>query len=195
MKVILNVDYVGLGEEGDRIDVKDGYARNYLIPKRIAMLDTPQARAYFASRMKAIEQRKEEKRQRSRDVKAKLADMEVKFVLPASDTGKIFGSVTPTMISEYLGKEGIEIERKKIEVNSKDIKTAGNYSFVVSLYGGDTQTVKLVVEAEKKEVKLSEKELRKPRRPKEEDGESGSDAQESGDSAEATETAPASDEE
>ena len=168
MKVILNVDYAGLGEEGDSVTVKDGYARNYLIPKRIAMLDTPQARAYFASRMKAIEQRKEEKRQKSRDVKSKLADMEVKFVMPASDTGKIFGSVTSNMICEYLAKEGIEIERKKIEVNSKDIKSAGSYSFVVSLYGGDTQTVKLVVEAEKKEAKLSEKELRKPRRAKEE---------------------------
>ena len=75
--------------------------------------------------------------------------------------GKAGGStdLVSRAFAEYLGKEGIEIERKKVEVNSKDIKTAGNYSFVVSLYGGDTQTVKLVVEAEKKEVKLSEKEI------------------------------------
>lgn len=150
MKVILNKDYQSLGEEGDVVNVKRGYARNFLIPQGIAVYDTPSTQAMFRSKAAAIAKRKEEKKAKSADVKTKLEGMEVKFTMPVSDTGKLFGSVTTHMIAEYLLKEGIEVERKKIEINSKDIKTPGNYNFTISLYGGATANVKLSIEAEKK---------------------------------------------
>ena len=80
------------------------------------------------------------------------------IVLPAGEKGRIFGSVSALMIQEILHKDGIEVERKKIDIQSHSIKTVGTYSFVVSLYGGETVSVKLVVEAEeKKESEKSDK--------------------------------------
>lgn len=150
MKVILNQDYQNLGEEGDVVNVKRGYARNFLIPQGIAVYDTPSAQAMFRSKALAIAKRKEEKKAKSLDTKTKLEAMEVKFTMPVSDTGKLFGSITQHMIMEYLQKEDIEVERKRIEVNSKDIKTPGTYTFSVTLYGGAVANVKLIIEAEKK---------------------------------------------
>ena len=151
MKVILNKDFPSLGEEGDVVEVKSGYARNYLIPRAIAVYDSKVARAYFKSREALIEKHKEEKRLKTMDLKNRLSDYEVKFTMTVGDNGHIFGSITPVMIQEYLSRDDINIERKKIEVNSKEIKTPGIYSFVVILYGGERQQVKLVLEAEKKE--------------------------------------------
>lgn len=167
MKVILNKDYNNLGEEGDLVEVKSGYARNYLFPQGIAVPNTRENQSYFKARSGAIEKRKEEKRLASRSLKEKLESYEVKLVLPTGENGKLFGGVTALMLQDYLQKDGIEVERKKIEVPSHTIKTVGHYSFVVGLYGGDSATVKLIVEAEAKKEPAS-KDKKKPRAKKEE---------------------------
>ena len=168
MKVILNKDWSNLGEEGDVVDVKVGYARNFLIPKGIALLDSPAARSYFKAKAKEIEKRKEEKKEKSKSIKDRLSSLELKLVMATADNDKLFASVSPSLLQDKLKKDfDIELERKKISVDSKNIKTPGTYSFTVSLYQGDTCNVKLVIEAEKKPVKLTEKELKgKPRRQK-----------------------------
>ena len=133
MRVILNKDYSTLGEEGDTVEVKSGYARNFLFPQGIAVPNTRENQAYFKARSKAIEKRKEEKRLASRSLKEKLENYEVKLVLPTGENGKLFGGVTALMLQDYLLKDGIEVERKKIEVPSHTIKTVGHYTFKVSL--------------------------------------------------------------
>lgn len=148
MKIILNQDVVNLGEEGDVVTVKDGYARNFLLPTGAAVLYTKGNAAIFASRAKAIEQRKQEKRAQSKSLKEKLDSLVVTLVVPAGESGKLFGSVTSQMLAEYLAKQGIEVEKKKIEVASHSIKMTGTYSFAVHLYESELSHVKLVVESE-----------------------------------------------
>lgn len=148
MKIILNQDVINLGEEGDVVTVKDGYARNYLLPTGAAVMFNKTNAAIFASREKAIEARKAEKRAQSASLKEKLDATVINLVVTAGDSGKLFGSVTAQMVQDALSKEGIEIEKKKIEVASHAIKMTGTYSVIVHLYENEYSNVKLVVESE-----------------------------------------------
>ncbi len=157
MKIILNQDVVHLGEEGDVVVVKDGYARNYLLPTKAAVIYNKANAAAFARKAEAIEQRKIEKRAQSASLKEKLDATVLNLVVPAGESGKLFGSVTSQMVQEALSKLGFEIERKKLEVPTHSIKMTGTYTIVVHLYENDNSHVKLVVESEA-EVKAKEKE-------------------------------------
>jgi large subunit ribosomal protein L9 len=148
MKIILNQDVVNLGEEGDVVVVKDGYARNYLLPNNMAVMFTKTNQAIFASRTAAIEKRKVEKRAASASLKEKLDKVVLTMVVSAGESGKLFGSVTSSMVQEGLAKQGLEVERKKIEVASHAIKMVGTYSVRIRLYEDESAEVKLVVESE-----------------------------------------------
>ena len=148
MKIILNQDVVNLGEEGDVVVVKDGYARNYLLPTGAAVLYNKTNAAIFASRAAQIEKRKAEKRAQSASMKEKLDATVLNLIVPAGESGKLFGSVTSTMVQEALSKLGLEVERKRIEVATHAIKMVGTYSVIVHLYENEFSTVKLVVESE-----------------------------------------------
>ena len=148
MKIILNQDVVNLGEEGDVVVVKDGYARNYLLPTGAAVLYNKTNAAIFASRAAQIEEMKAEKRAQSASMKEKLDATVLNLVVPAGESGKLFGSVTSTMVQEALSKLGLEVERKRIEVATHAIKMVGTYSVIVHLYENEFSTVKLVVESE-----------------------------------------------
>ena len=153
MKIILNQDVHNLGEEGDVVEVKNGYARNFLLPKGIAVLFNNANRAMFASRVAAIERRKAEKRLASQTLKEKLDATTLTLVVSSGESGKLFGSVTNAMIQEALAKLDIDIDRKRIEVASHAIKMVGTYSVKVRLYENESATVKIVV--------LSEAEVKK----------------------------------
>ncbi|MGE4453916.1 MAG: 50S ribosomal protein L9 [Sphaerochaeta sp.] len=148
MKIILNQDVVNLGEEGDVVVVKDGYARNFLLPNNMAVMFNRTNQAIFASRTAAIEKRKEEKRKASSSMKEKLEDVVLTMVVSAGESGKLFGSVTSSMVQEALAKQGIEVERKKIEVATHSIKMVGTYSVRIRLYEDESAEIKLVVESE-----------------------------------------------
>ncbi|MFA6774534.1 MAG: 50S ribosomal protein L9, partial [Sphaerochaeta sp.] len=148
MKIILNQDVVNLGEEGDVVVVKDGYARNYLLPTGMAVMFNKTNQAIFASRTAAIEKRKIEKRNASASMREKLNKVVLTMVVSAGESGKLFGSVTSSMVQDALAKQGIEVERKKIEVPTHAIKMVGNYSVRVRLYEDESAEVKLVVESE-----------------------------------------------
>ena len=148
MKIILNQDVANLGEEGDIVVVKAGYARNYLLPKGLAVLHNKANLAIFASRAEAIEKRKALKRKESASLRDKLSELELKIVLPAGESGRLFGSVTSQMVQNELAKLGYEIERKKIEVPTHTIKMTGTYTVHVRLYEGDVADIKLVVASE-----------------------------------------------
>jgi len=148
MKIILNQDVANLGEEGDIVVVKDGYARNFLLPKGLAVLHNKANLSIFASRSAAIEKRKEEKRKESASLRDKLSELEIKIVVTAGESGRLFGSVTNQMVQNELAKLGYEVERKKIEVPTHSIKMTGTYSVNVRLYEGDVAEIKLVVASE-----------------------------------------------
>jgi large subunit ribosomal protein L9 len=147
MKIILNQDVVGLGEEGDIREVAEGYARNYLIPRKLAVPHNRQNLAQFVSRKSAIEGRKEEKRKEAMSLKERLESEELKFVMPAGESGKLFGSVNNALIGAELEKRGYTLERKRIEVPEHHIRQAGNFTVKVKLYGNEEAALKVVVEA------------------------------------------------
>lgn len=145
MKVILNEDVYNLGEEGDVCDVARGYARNYLFPKNLALSYTNENISIIENRRAKIEKRKEEKRQNALSLKEKLDGKEIFIKMNAGQSGKLFGSVTNTMIAEELQKEGIEVEKKKIDVASHSIKMIGTYPIRVKLYDNNEAELKLRV--------------------------------------------------
>jgi large subunit ribosomal protein L9 len=104
--------------------------------------------ANFAARTAAIEKRKIEKRSASASMREKLNKVVLTMVVSAGESGKLFGSVTSSMVQDALAKQGIEVERKKIEVPTHAIKMVGNYSVRVRLYEDESAEVKLVVESE-----------------------------------------------
>ncbi len=148
MKVILNQDVPNLGEEGDIVVVKRGYGRNYLLPKGLAVHFNKANQAVFASRAEAIEKRKEEKRKAAASTKERLDEMTLTVVVTAGDTGRLFGSVTSAIIQEALAKEGIDVERKRIEVETHAIRMIGDYKVRVRLYEGETAELNLIVTSE-----------------------------------------------
>ncbi len=133
MKVILRKDYKGLGEIGKVIDVKDGYARNFLIPQKVAY-------PYAAGYLKLIENEKrsyEAKVNReihdAETLAQKLNGVEVVVEVQAGEEDKLFGSVTSQMIADKLAEKGFEVDRRRIEL-AEPIKTIGSYKVPVRLH-------------------------------------------------------------
>ena len=147
MKIILNEDVYNLGEEGDVCEVTNGYARNYLLPQNLAVVFNRQNASIFEHKKVAIEKRKEEKRKAAQGLKDQLENLSLTIKMPAGETGKLFGSVTNAVIAEALEKQGVNIERKKIDVASSGIKIIGKYTVVIKLYSGETAKIEVVVES------------------------------------------------
>ena len=164
MKVILNVDVRYLGEEGDIKNVAKGYARNYLFPRGLAVLCTPQAMEDFENRQDEINARKQAKRTDAASIKARLEELEIKIVVPAGATGKLYGAVTSQTLFEELAKAGFDIERKRIEIPGNSIKSVGTHTASVKLYENTVATLKFTIEALIEEAKEEKKPRRSQRR-------------------------------
>ena len=147
MKIILKKEVANLGEAGDVVEVKGGYAQNYLIPQGLATVATPSA----------LKQLEETKRQRAHKEAKLLADAEalaakleatpVKVAVKVSESGKIYGSVTTAQIEEALKALGIEVDKKNITIPD-DIKALGEYEGTVKCYKAVKAAIKFIVEAE-----------------------------------------------
>ena len=193
MKIILNQDVIHLGEEGDVVEVKDGYARNYLLPTGAAVIYSKANAALFKSRAAAIEQRKAEKRAASASIKEKLDNVVLTITVPAGESGKLFGSVTSQMVQAELQKLGFEIERKKIEVATHAIKMTGTYSVVIHLYENDMSHVKLIVQSEAERI-LAEKKAAEEKAAAEAAAKAEAEAAAAAEAAAQAEEAPAAEE-
>ena len=156
MKIILNNDVIHLGEEGDVVTVKDGYARNYLLPTGAAVIYNKANAAMFKQRAEQIAKRKAEKRAASASLKERLDNVTISLVVTAGESGKLFGSVTSQMVQEALLKEGFEIEKKKLDVPTHAIKMTGTYHIVAHLYENEKANITLNVLSEA-EVKAAAK--------------------------------------
>jgi len=149
MKIILNQDVYNLGEEGDVCVVANGYARNFLVPKKMAVLFNKQNAAVFESRKAAIDKRKEEKRAASAGLKAQIEAVTLELTVSTGETGKLFGSVTNANIAEELKKAGVIVERKKIELPEHTIKNVGEFVAKVKLYGTESADLKIIIKSDK----------------------------------------------
>ncbi len=148
MKVILNVDVKSLGEEGDVKNVANGYARNFLLPRNLAVPYNEATVALFEGRKAEIEARKEQKRKDSASLKEKLESAAIELKMPAAANGKLYGAVTAHVVAEALAKLGYEIERKRIEIPGSSIKTVGNFKATIKLYEAQTAEIHVAVVSE-----------------------------------------------
>jgi large subunit ribosomal protein L9 len=161
MKVILNKDLAPLGEEGDVKDVAKGYARNYLFPRGIALPYTPQTVKLFESRKGQIEERKSQKRQDAMGLKERLESLELSITMSAGANGRLYGAVTSQTVSDELAKLGFQIERKRIDLSSAGIKSAGKYKAAVRLYENSQAEISITIIG--RELKTEAKQAQSPK--------------------------------
>ena len=156
MKGILKENKEHLGFKDEVVEVKNGYARNYLIPKGIASLATPSAIKMLEEnlRQSAVKNKKiQDEAQKTADA---LAEMVVKVVVKAGEKGKIFGSVTTAQLAEAIDKAGHKVDKKYIKIKGEAIKNVGSYEAGVRLHKDVDALVKFDVvaaAAKKKEKK------------------------------------------
>ena len=147
MKVILLEDVKGQGKKGQLINTSDGYARNFLFPRKLA-------KPADAGSIKEIEMKKEseafhlaQEKKKANEMKDFLSDKQVVFKTTGGADGRLYGAVTTKDIAEKIEKDlGVKIDKRNISINDT-IKTAGIYPVKVKLFQGITAELKIVVEA------------------------------------------------
>ncbi len=148
MDVILKQDVDRLGSKNDIVNVKNGYARNYLIPQGFAVAATESARKVVAE---TIRQQSHKALKALEDAKAlgeKIAGLSLKIGAKAGESGKIFGSVNNIQVAEALEGAGHKLERKNIELGTESIRDLGSYTAKVKLHKEVTVEVTFEVVAE-----------------------------------------------
>ena len=134
MNVILRQDMPNLGHKDDIVTVKDGYARNYLIPKGYAINATAQARKVHEEILRQRAHKEEQLKQAALEMAEELKKVSLTIGAKTSTKGKIFGSVNTIQIAEALNEKGFELDRKDISITNDLIKEVGSYSATVKLH-------------------------------------------------------------
>lgn len=150
MKVILVKDIPTLGTMGNIVKVKDGYARNYLIPRSLAIVANDSNRKELDHRKREIEAQKEKILKETRELAQKIEKIRVTVQKQVGEEGKIFGSVTSAEIAEFFESKGIDVSKKDI-VFKDEIKKIGTYSAQINLHHEVVAQIKVKVEAAPKE--------------------------------------------
>ena len=144
MKIILKQTYDKLGNPGEVISVKDGFARNYLIPKGFAEIATKKNIERLKVELKKFAEKEAKARTNLESMVNQLNKLTLKFELKAGEEGKLFGSVTSQMIADAIVEKGFDIEKKEIEI-PEAIKIEGNHFVGVKLDKGFSGRVKIKV--------------------------------------------------
>ena len=147
MKVILLADVKGTGKKNDVIEVSDGYARNCLFKKKLAIEATSTEINAVQNKLKAPEFHKAEEIKKWKELAAKMKNAEIKCTVKCGENGKIFGSVTSKEIADKLVEAGYDVDKKKI-ILKEPIKTPGNYVVEVKFLPDVSTKIKVSVKAE-----------------------------------------------
>ena len=134
MDIILIEDVDRLGNKDDIVTVKDGYARNFLIPQKKAVVASPTAKKVLEENKKQRAHKESRLREEAQAIAEKLANKKVKIGGKISSSGKIFGSVNTIQVAEAINKKGFEIDRKQITLPDDSIKEAGTYTAKIKLF-------------------------------------------------------------
>jgi large subunit ribosomal protein L9 len=148
MKILLKKDVMNLGNEGDIVEVRTGYAINYLIPQGFA---TAATKGVVKMHEETVRQRAHKEAKLVEDAKAladKISSMLVKVSAKVSESGKIYGSVTTAQLAEALAKAGVEVDKKDITIVSEEVKEPGTYDAEVKCYKDVKGAFKFEVVAE-----------------------------------------------
>jgi len=133
MEVILLQDMRGLGTRGEVVNVKPGYARNYLYPKGVAAPSTVANQRWFESQKKKLDVRHAEERQAAAEVAAELTAIKLRITKRASETGTLYGSVSPADVVEALAAKGFDVDRRWVDFPAT-VKSLGDHSVRVDLH-------------------------------------------------------------
>lgn len=144
MEIILREDIPKLGQRGDIVTVKDGYARNYLLPRKLAMPATPGNRKQVAEMKAATVRREAKEKSGAEALAAQLADLVLTLPAKAGESDQLFGSVTAMDIAAALEAKGFQIDKRKVLLEEA-IKTLGEYQVPLRLHREVTATVKVNV--------------------------------------------------
>lgn len=148
MKVILLQDVKGTGKKDDIVNVSDGYARNFLLPKKLAVEASAAAMNDIKNRERAKEHHIQEEKKAARAVADKLNGITIKLTAKAGSSGKLFGSITAKEVAEAItAKAGTEIDKRKVSLAS-EIKSFGTYECEVKLYTGISAKLFVLVSSE-----------------------------------------------
>ncbi|MCK9203715.1 MAG: 50S ribosomal protein L9 [Bacteroidales bacterium] len=135
MEVILKQDLLNLGYANEKVNVKAGYARNYLIPQGIAILATESNKKVLAETLKQKAHKEAKIKNAAEDLSKSLKDLTVRIGAKAAESGKIFGSVNAIQIAQALkDQHNVEVDRKKIQVDHEHIKELGTYKAKIHLH-------------------------------------------------------------
>ena len=144
MEVILKKDFITLGYEGDICKVKDGYARNYLIPRNIAVIKNAGNLKTLAQMQKSLEKKKAKRKMEAEILKGKIVDISVMIPVKVAENGKLYGSVSPQNIVDALKEKEIDINKKDVHMD-KHIKELGEYEIEIKLYHSVNANIKINV--------------------------------------------------
>ncbi len=147
MKVILSKDVKDLGKAGELVNVKNGYARNFLFPRNLAMEATEHKVKEFQHLQKVAEAKKKAALGERQTLVEKLSGLNIKFIGQAGETDKLFGSITNKDISDRLEKEGYSVDKKDIVIEEQ-IKMLGQHKATVKLGEGLEADLTITVERE-----------------------------------------------
>lgn len=147
MKVILRQDVDNLGQMGTIVNVKPGYARNYLIPRELAYHATPNALKVFELEKKQFEKLRAFEKADAEKIATQIADLQISIPMKVGEEGRLYGSVTSQMIAQELELRGYEIDKRQIIIEDA-IKTLGVFDVKVKLHAEITANLKIWVISE-----------------------------------------------
>jgi large subunit ribosomal protein L9 len=147
MEVILKEDVANLGHRGDVVKVADGYGRNFLLPRKMAMQATEANKVVVEQMKSSAARRSASEKIQAEELLSKLEPLELSFTRKSGDGGHLFGSVTTADIAGELANKGFEVDRRKIVLNEA-LKTLGDHSVTIKLHREVTAHLKVKIVAE-----------------------------------------------
>ena len=147
MKVLFLKEVEGSAKAGDVKEVAPGYARNYLFPQKLAVVADARVVEQVQQREEAARRRAEKQLAEAKEIATKIKKLTVTIFAKTGDGGRLFGSVTNADIAQHLKREGVDVDKRKIEVEPA-IKSLGPHEVTVQLHGDISETLKVVVVAQ-----------------------------------------------
>ena len=147
MRVILREDVTNLGRVGDEVEVAEGYFRNYLSPRGLALQASKRSRKLFEQEKKRLLLHAEREQEKAARIAEELKERIIKFKLKAGEDERLFGSVTSADVAEALTALGYEVEKRRVQL-SEHIKTLGMYTVHIRLHPEVIASVRVLVERE-----------------------------------------------
>lgn len=149
MEIILKQDVANLGYKDDIVNVKNGYANNYLLPQGMAIIATPSNKKMHAETLKQRAHKEEKIRKDAESLQSALNGKSVKLIAKVGENGQLFGSITNQQVAEALKEQhNYDVDRKSIVVDGDKIKAVGEYSAMVNIHRDIKAELKLEVVAE-----------------------------------------------